>query len=204
MKKIVFYGDSNTCGYDGESPSGSGKRIPGELSWVGRIRHALNGEWTVYEEGRVGRCIPTLPYEWRELDDIVSSYKDIDCFAVMLGTNDLLSLPRPAPEKVGKRMSGLLEHLKGSPGGAFKVKPLVIAPPYMDFRGDRFYEPYSTTNGSLSEALRAAAKEAGACFLDAGIWNAPCCSDRIHLSEEGHRVFSENFLREFSRMKYTA
>lgn len=202
MKRIVFYGDSNTCGLDGEAPRGSGSCFPEEKRWIGRIRYALKENWLVEEEGRVGRCIPTLPYEWEELGIILSSYERINCFSVMLGTNDCLSFPHPAPEKAGERMRELLRYLKkqGIKGeGGAPMELLVIAPPYLDFQGDRFYAGYSTTDGSLSRALELAARQEEADFLDAGGWDIPCGSDHIHLTEEGHRILGEKLLEEIRK-----
>lgn len=61
MKKIVFYGDSNTYGYD---PRGFLSMLyPGEVRWTEKIRERFDGIYEIIEEGQNGRLLPTLPEE---------------------------------------------------------------------------------------------------------------------------------------------
>ena len=49
MKKIVFYGDSNTYGYD---PRGfMGMRYPNEVRWTEKVRDRFKEEYNIIEEG---------------------------------------------------------------------------------------------------------------------------------------------------------
>ncbi len=61
MRKIVFYGDSNTYGYD---PRGFlGMRYAENVRWTTKVREHFKDEYEKIEEGQNGRCLPTLPRE---------------------------------------------------------------------------------------------------------------------------------------------
>ena len=56
MTKIIFFGDSNTYGYD---PRGMlGMRYPEAARWTTQVRKALEGKYVVIEAGMNGRMIP--------------------------------------------------------------------------------------------------------------------------------------------------
>lgn len=49
MKKLIFFGDSNTYGYD---PRGFlGGRYPDEARWTTMVRGSLEKDYEVIEEG---------------------------------------------------------------------------------------------------------------------------------------------------------
>ncbi|MCR5237413.1 MAG: hypothetical protein K6E34_09475 [Lachnospiraceae bacterium] len=205
MKKAVFYGDSNTYGYDPVNGH-SGGRFTEDERWTCILQKQTRREgqdWIIQENSAVGRCIPQLRFEMEELDECLRQQcEGMFLFGILLGINDHLSMPRPNPGRVGEKMSELLDYLlKRFDSMDFRPVPrlLVIAPPPVDFTGDRFYEKFSTTDGSLSGALKSAALKAGADFLDPAPWNLPLYSgDHIHLTREGHRIFAENLGRELS------
>ena len=196
MRRVLFFGDSNTYGLD---PAGghSGQQYPPEIRWSGIVAKKLEGSWEVIADGRNGRCIPELSYEFEELDALLDSCGELDLFAVMLGTNDYLSQPHPRPEKVAERLRQLLTHVRER----MTVKFLVIAPPLMDFTGDRFYKPWSTLDGRLSAAEREVAEEFDADFLDAAAMDlAVYEGDHIHLMSEGHRKLAAYVLAYFKKL----
>lgn len=201
MKTLIFYGDSNTYGYDPETGRGSGGRYPASQRWTELVKEALETSFEVYEEGLVGRCIPTMKFEYEELMTMIEKYHKIDLFSIMLGTNDCLSLPYPDTEKVGQRMSDFISRLREiDKFRLWNTAIIIIAPPYMDFTGDRFYEKYGTTDGSLSLSLKKAAEDQQVNFIDAGPWMAECCNDHVHLSASGHRVFAENMIKSIKAL----
>ena len=193
MKKVLFFGDSNTYGFDPGGRPG-GQRFPEDVRWTGLLAKRLEGRWLIEEDGLNGRCIPELDFELEALDVSLREAGPLDLFAVMLGTNDYLSMPRPDPERVGERLGAMLAQVRART----LAELLVIAPPLLDFGGDRFYGPFSTTDGRLSECERAAAKEAGADFLDAASWELDISpEDHIHLNGEGHRKFADKIEEYF-------
>ena len=198
---MIFYGDSNTYGYDPETGRGSGERYPASIRWTELVKKALESSYEVYEEGRVGRCIPTMKFEYEDFMATIEKYGQIDYFCIMLGTNDCLSLPHPDPQKVGQRMSEFIFRIKKLENFLrWQTKIMIIAPPYMDFQEDRFYKSYGTTDGSLSMSLKKAAEEQQVYFVDSGPWNTDCCNDHVHLSADGHRVFAENLINRIKSL----
>ena len=192
LPAVLLYGDSNTYGTDPTAGRGSGGRYGADVRWPDRLAEGLAGRWRVLTDARPGRCIPTLDFEWEDFAGAVERAGPIDLAAVMLGTNDYLSAPRPDPERTAARMESFLRKARTLLGA---TPVLVIAPPRLDFGTDRFYGPYNTVDGSLSRALERAAARAGAEFLDAGAWELPLTADGIHLSPAGHIALADHMLR---------
>lgn len=195
-RRALFYGDSNTYGTDPGTGRGSGGRYPASVRWPDRLAAALAGRWEVLTDALPGRCIPEMDFEWEGLTRCLRQSAPLALFAVMLGTNDYLSAARPDPGRVGARLERFLETVRSAcPEELAGAEVLVIAPPCLDFGGDRYYGPFSTTDGCLSRALEESAARSGAAFLDAGAWDLPLAPDGIHLSPEGHVNFAEHMLR---------
>ena len=107
-RRVLFYGDSNTYGYD---PRGFlGGRYPIEEIWVSRVREALKDSWTVMIDGMNGREIPSSPLTMQALDRTLKGCAPLDLFAVMLGSNDLL-FSGPDPRKAADKMEMMLDHV---------------------------------------------------------------------------------------------
>ena len=195
MMRVLFYGDSNTYGFDPRTGHTGGRYADGER-WAGILREKLAGSWEVLEDSLPGRCIPSMKFEREALDECLKASGKLDLFAVMLGTNDYLSMPHPDPDKVAAKLSEMLAYVRERTDAEF----LVIAPPVLDFSEDRYYRSYSTTDGRLSAALTGAAKACGADALDAAAWDLSVDpGDHIHLTKEGHRVFASHMLGYFLR-----
>ncbi|MGN1381459.1 MAG: GDSL-type esterase/lipase family protein [Eubacterium sp.] len=108
-RRVLFYGDSNTYGFD---PRGFlGGRYPSELIWVSRVREFLKDSWTVMADGMNGREIPSSPLTMQALDRTLKRCAPLDLFAVMLGSNDLL-FSDPDPHKAADKMETMLEHVQ--------------------------------------------------------------------------------------------
>ncbi len=197
-RRALFYGDSNTYGTDPGAGRGSGGRYPASVRWPDTLAAALADRWDILTDALPGRCIPELSFEREDMARSLRRSAPLDLFAVMLGTNDYLSGSHPDAGRVGERLDRAMAWVRSEcAAGLAGAEVLVIAPPYLDFGDDRFYGPYSTTDGRLSRELAQCAARAGASFLDAGAWGLPLAADGIHLSPEGHRIFAENMLRYF-------
>ena len=110
MKKVFFYGDSNTYGYD---PSGMmGGRYPMSSRWTTILADSLEGEWIVAHDGMPGRMIPDAGRGLNYVIDSLKSEMPMDLFAVMLGTNDLLTMRKPDASKVAAKMDNLVRAAK--------------------------------------------------------------------------------------------
>lgn len=188
-RTVLFYGDSNTYGYD---PRGfGGARYPADIRWTDRLAASLAGSWKIISCGLNGRCIPVLKYERRYLDQLLQNAGRLDLFAVMLGTNDVILTPRPDADTAIRKMDAFLEYLRS------KEEPdrvLLIAPPGMPEEAAALegYRPYASELKKLSSAYHGLAVKYGILFADADTWQIPMAYDQVHLSEEGHRLFARH------------
>ncbi len=204
-KKILFYGDSNTYGYD---PAGFPlMRYPEKVCWTTRVAEGLGDAWQVLPEGMNGRSLPDLSWEGRRIRGLAERAQLDGIFAVMLGTNDLLMAMRPDPEKAVRRMEALLSFLTGIPApeeaaaeGSRSLLPadriLVIAPAHiaMEEMKDPLYHLYYDASVRMNEGFRELSGRFGTHFADAGSWKIPLAADLVHFSAEGHKVFAEGML----------
>ena len=216
VKKVLFYGDSNTYGYD---PAGfMGGRYPKESRWTEVLQTNLRGLWRVVSDGEPGRGLPAAGYEWAYLKSVLEKEAPIDLFAVMLGTNDILGTTRPDAERAAGRMEELIsfvkEYLDRSTdedmkevlaGNRSLPGILLIAPPSFELSEVSFGEPYVAGGRSLAQAYREEAEKFTArCreiaerehlfFADASAWDLPLAFDGVHLSEGGNMMFAAEMI----------
>lgn len=186
-RRVLFYGDSNTYGYD---PRGFlGGRYPSELIWVSRVREALKDSWTVMTDGMNGREIPSSPLTMQALDRTLKRCAPLDLFAVMLGSNDLL-FSDPDPQKAADKMERMLEHVTvvlERENQKVQAEILLIAPP-LDYSDGERLKKASVRLGVLYREL---AERKHYHFLDVGSQNFSLAFDGLHFSEEGHRQMGE-------------
>ena len=201
MKKCLFYGDSNTYGVD-ITGGHSGARYPEDVRFTGILQESLKDEWEFAVEAKVGRCIPSMEFEVEEFEEILKNAGKIDLLAIMLGTNDYLSYSKPDAKRVADRMRALISRLfRKEDYSSRKTKILLIAPPKLDFTGDRYYEKFSTLDGGLSRALEEVAKEFGLLFADVGSLDLPVGKDGIHLTIEAQKPLTEYLVGVFRGLK---
>ena len=197
MEKCLFYGDSNTYGVD-ITGGHSGARYPEDVRFTGILQESLKDEWEFAVEAKVGRCIPSMEFELEEFEEILKNAGKIDLLAIMLGTNDYLSYSKPDAKRVADRMRALISRLfRKEDYSSRKTKILLIAPPKLDFTGDRYYEKFSTLDGGLSRALEEVAKEFGLLFADVGSLDLPVGKDGIHLTIEAEEPVARYLLDVF-------
>ena len=201
MKKCLFYGDSNTYGVD-IAGGHSGARYPENVRFTGILQESLKDEWEFAVEAKVGRCIPSMEFELEEFEEILENAGEIDLLAIMLGTNDYLSYSKPDYKRVADRMRSLISRLfENEIYNSRKTGILLIAPPKLDFTGDRYYEKFSTLDGGLSGALEEVAKEFGLFFADAGSLDLAVGKDGIHLTVEAQKPLAEYLVGVFRGLK---
>lgn len=201
MKKCLFYGDSNTYGVD-IAGGHSGARYPEDVRFTGILQENLKDEWEFAVEAKVGRCIPSMEFEVEEFEKILENAGEIDLLAIMLGTNDYLSHSKPDSKRVADRMRALISRLfENEVYNSRKTGILLIAPPKLDFTGDRYYEKFSTLDGGLSKVLEEVAKEEDLFFADAGSLDLPVGKDGIHLTIEAQKPLAEYLLEVFRDLK---
>lgn len=195
-RTIVFYGDSNTYGFDPADMTEG--RFPEEQRWTTLLQTAVGNQWTIVSEGLNGRKIPDLPQAAGWLSPVIEKAGEDGIFAVMLGTNDILSYIEPDVEEVRDRMDAFLSFLTG------KMDPdriLVITPVPSGRKDDenlqirKYYEACISMNAEFEDL----ADEYGVHFADTADWGVELCYDLVHISEEGQKTFAgemEKVLRE--------
>ncbi|WP_035766888.1 GDSL-type esterase/lipase family protein [Butyrivibrio sp. NC2002] len=203
MKKVLFYGDSNTYGFD---PRGMmGGRLPANERWTEILQNYVYGEWKVYADGMNGRVIPDNPYSLLSLDKSVLEYSPLDLFAVMLGTNDLLNMSEPDADVVASKLRDFIERqLNRTEFVDNKTGFLLIAPPLILSHMEENLEEVEAQRKRLSSELDIIAQEFGIFFVDAGEWDLDLSFDGIHLSAEGHASFAEHMKNVLEGIDLTA
>ena len=197
MKQLYIYGDSNTYGFDPTDFFEA--RYPLEVIWTNRVKEALYDEWILHVDGVNGRTIPDHVREFERVSAWIGKAERIDLFAIMLGSNDYLNMPRPDEAVVAKKMHRALERISGT---IAPEKILLIAPPVMRMIGGNGFPGVDTSDGRLSVAYRQAAEQLGCQFLDTVPWNVPLAADGVHLSEDGHKVFAEKMVEYLMRGRF--
>ena len=212
---IVIYGDSNTYGYDPADMYEG--RYPEELRWTSILQKQTEGRWRIVPEGLNGRKIPDLmpgSTDWLELlvQEVKASPEgDADSadntgagaaadngqggvFAVMLGTNDILSMPDPDAEVPEERMDAFLSFLteRLSPEQILVIAPV---PSGTEDTQDPVVLRYYEESLRMNEKFRDLAEKYGVHFADAGEWGVTLCYDLVHISEQGQITFAENMVR---------
>ncbi len=193
-KTALFYGDSNTYGFD---PRGYvGDRYPAEVRWTDRVRGALEESWEILDDGMNGRVIPSSDLTMTALDRTLRRSIPLDLFAVMLGSNDLIFTdphPTHAPQKLERMLVHTELYLERHSGGR-DAQILVMAPPYNLEEGERL----KRASQALGFLYRDIAQRHGYRFLDVGAQEFSLAYDGVHFSEEGHRQMAEFIIDELS------
>lgn len=196
MKKVLFYGDSNTYGYD---PAGyMGGRYPRRSRWTTLLAQSLEGGWTVASDGMPGRMIPGAGRGVNIALDSIQAEMPVDLFAVMLGTNDLLNMRHPDAAAV----AGKMEHVIRNAVDYLPSKILLIAPPQIRFTDPSCTEPFVRGSNAYAQSCkdesrllavyyRNIAELYGIYYANAAAWDLDFAFDGVHLSEKGHAVFAE-------------
>ena len=192
MQRIVFFGDSNTYGYEpGEIYGG---RYPLSVRWTDRLAESFKNGWEIISRGLNGRCIPGIPADRNYMDPYLENLGFIDVFAVMLGTNDVFLSYHPDAEAVGRKMETFLTYLRDKKN---LREILLIAPPAAgpEEMTDVRLRVYAEEAKKLPAEYREIAERQNIRFVDADAWHIPMAYDGVHFSEEGHRIFAAEMKR---------
>ena len=205
MKKVFFYGDSNTYGYDPAFYTGG--RYPRRSRWTTLLAERLEGTWEVAADGMPGRMIPRAG---RGTDMVLDSWRaemPVDLIAVMLGTNDLLSMKTPDASATAAKMENLIHGAQES----LAAKILLIAPPQIRFTDPSCTQPfvqgtqtYARQCLEQSTVLAQYYKDIAACcgvfYADASSWDLALAFDGVHLSLEANAVFARELEKVIRRL----
>lgn len=178
----LIYGDSLTYGYL-PNEEHQNLRLPVEERYTTMLEQAfLEVHFSV--RAKVGRCIPYLPFEWEDFKDACKEFTKADFLIVFLGVNDFLSYGRPDIPRVVSRLKEFLEDFPKEGIPFISSRILYICPPTLDFRGDKSYEPFTTMDGKLNEALVEFCKEADISCFNTGELYLEKFTDGVHLKGE--------------------
>lgn len=205
MKKVFFYGDSNTYGYDPAFYTGG--RYPRRSRWTTLLAERLEGTWEVAADGMPGRMIPRAG---RGADMVLDSWRaemPVDLFAVMLGTNDLLSMRTPDASAVAAKMENLIHGAQES----LAAKILLIAPPQIRFTDPSCTQPFVQGTQTyarqcleqstvLAQYYKDIAARCGVFYADASSWDLALAFDGVHLSLEANAVFARELEKVIRRL----
>ena len=178
----LIYGDSLTYGYL-PNEEHQDLRLPVEERYTTILEQTLP-EVHFSIHAKVGRCIPYLPFEWEDFKEACKEFKKADFLIVFLGVNDFLSYGRPDIPRVVSRLKEFLEDFPKEGIPFISSHILYICPPTLDFRGDKYYEPFSTMDGKLNEALVEFCKEADISCFNTGELYLEKFTDGVHLKGE--------------------
>lgn len=192
MKKVFFFGDSNTYGYDPREFSD--ERYPEEDRWTTILQKELKDSWELIPDGLNGRRIPDSDGKMMHLRRMLLEYRPLDLFACMLGTNDILQTLTPDAEEAAEKMEKFLIWLREE-----KAAPeiLLIAPPLIGESGDEFYQRCHRECRRMNELYREIAERQQVRFADAAQWDIKLAYDLVHFSPEGCRTFAARLLELF-------
>ena len=193
----MFFGDSNTFGYDPRALFGG--RYEEDVRWTDILSKELEDKIEVIPRGMNGRCIPVSRYEVEALEKLIKAYNSLDYFAIMLGTNDVLLTDRPNPEKAIENMRSLLTEIKSLGENAAEdskcgFEIILIVPPLM-FPGSPNQSPfwkYEDASKKIAAGYLEIGEELGIRIIDASKWMVDLDVDGVHISRKGSLEFAEH------------
>lgn len=201
MKSLLFFGDSNTYGYD---PRGYfADRYPKNVRWADRLAAELKEEWNIISDGMNGRTIPSASYSRQYVLSLLQGNNGdpgIDLFAVMLGTNDLFSsYPEFSADEAAEKMESFLNFLSEN---VPEIRILLIAPPAVGSNVSGIPEEQLLHRESLrlGQLYGEIAEQRNLPFINTAEWSIPLAFDNVHLSAEGHRVFAEEMKQALRKL----
>ena len=209
MKTIVFFGDSNTWGYD----STTGKRFPHEVRFTGLLEQKLK-KCRIIEEGMRGRtqAFDDSLMEGRngrkELPMILCTHDPVDILVIMLGTNDVKSTFHNSAYEIGRALERNIQ-IAQAPlmwDGERTPKILVVCPPGVteDFKGSEMEGHFDQRSVEVSKELdkefRNMAGKYGCAYLNAMEYTGPGKEDGVHLDAKGHQKLADALEQKINEM----
>ena len=197
MKSILFYGDSNTWGFD----PGTTLRYPYHLRWTTLCAALLGADYNCIPAGMNGRTtafddpVKGARNGIKGLDYELQTHKPLDLMVIMLGTNDLKYTNAEGSAAGMERLVKLVLTANqrfnlSSPVFPSEEVPILLVSPillksHVGQRDDDMAE-----SARLSALYLRIADDYHLHFMDATHYAEPSDIDGVHLSVDGHRRLS--------------
>ena len=194
MKNILFYGDSNTWGFN----PADGSRYPLHMRWTSICAEQLGAEYHCTTAGMNGRMttfddpVKGCRNGVTGLDYELQSHKPLDLMVIMLGTNDLKYTDA---EGSAAGMRTLVQQVLSAndrfhlsyPVFPEKTRILLISPILITGTvNDNAACDEAAESAQLAGLYEKIAGEFDLSFLNAARITGPSEIDGVHLSPEGH------------------
>lgn len=207
MFSILFYGDSNTWGYDPETSL----RFPYENRWTTVCAKLLGEGYNCIPEGMNGRTTAfDDPMKGARngltgLDYALQAHKPLDLMVVMLGTNDLKYTDA---DGVAEGMEKLIRNILSaderfplsSPVFTGPERRILLVSPVLlgEHVGKR--ENDLEESRRLAELYREIAERYSLHFMDADEYAEASEMDGVHLGREGHESLGRAMAEQIRRI----
>ena len=187
-RKLLYgYGDSNMWGWDPRLGAVS-NRLPDREVWINMVANCTGCRFI--NNSLPGRRIPIGSAVPLFLSSVEAESWDI--LFLMLGVNDLLSMPCPAPGRIAELWIPALEALTSEcPDRKNRIVLASITP-------CRMYVS-SQERKMISEGYARVAERFGICFFDTLSLALSLQFDGIHLNADGHKALAEAVSRYLQR-----
>ncbi|MBE6010470.1 MAG: hypothetical protein E7236_07415 [Lachnospiraceae bacterium] len=198
MYNILFYGDSNTWGYD---PS-CGLRYAYEKRWTSVCAGLLGEGYNCIPAGMNGRTTafddPEKPLRngCKEIDHELQSQKPLDLVVIMLGTNDMKYIDAKGcadgMEQLIRMVLDVNERFSvSSPVFMDTPSVLIVSPVHLKSSyGTSGYDDIAESR-QLAGYYEKLADQYGLFFMDAARYAEASDIDGEHLTEEAHQVLGK-------------
>ncbi len=207
MFNILFYGDSNTWGYDPETSL----RFPYENRWTTVCAKLLGEEYNCIPEGMNGRTTAfDDPMKGARngltgLDYVLQAHKPLDLMMVMLGTNDLKYTDA---DGVAEGMEKLIRNILSaderfplsSPVFTGPERRILLVSPVLLGEHVGKKEDDMEESRRLAELYREIAERYSLHFMDADGYAKASEMDGVHLGREGHESLGRAMAEQIRRI----
>ncbi len=210
MYNILFYGDSNTWGYN---PANE-RRYPYDVRWTTICARLLGEGFNCIPVGMNGRTTafddPLKPLRngCKEIDHDLQSHKPLDLVVIMLGTNDMkfknAKESAAGLDKLVRKVLSVNERFSTS-SAVFEDKPaiLIISPIHLSSSyGTSGYDDIAESK-LLAEHFQAVAEQYGLAFMDAADFAKASGIDGEHLSADGHEAMGRAVAEKIKKITST-
>lgn len=203
MKNILFFGDSNTWGYNPEN----GGRYAYDERWTSIADELLGEEYHCIAAGLNGRTT-VFDDPWKccrngrdALDIELQTHKPLDLVVIMLGTNDLKFVDAHRSARgvetiviMAKMANERFSH--SSPVFPDGAQVLLVSPILIHEKSENNDEADLMPDGHneskrFAPLYKAVAERNGVHFLNAADFAYPCDIDCEHLTREGHAALGK-------------